>query len=163
MKRLVIAGAIGVVLIGLWSLPGSSQVTDVPQVRRIAAFMRPKLQHSQKVLEGIVMKDFDMISKNARKLSLLSMDSSWQVIQKQEYFDRSREFQRTAYMLSQLADKNNLDGAALAYIQLTTQCFECHKYVRDRADDDDPIPLQKPKGEPIRKPAPKGSAPRGDR
>jgi hypothetical protein len=29
------------------------------------------------------------------------------------------------------ADKENLDGAALAYVQLTLSCVNCHKVVRD--------------------------------
>ena len=29
------------------------------------------------------------------------------------------------------AKAKNLDGATLAYVRLTMNCIECHKYVRD--------------------------------
>jgi cytochrome c556 len=72
-----------------------------------------------------------MIAKNSQAMSLLSLETNWQVLQTAEYLDRSKEFRRTADALTQAAKKKNLDGAALAYVQLTMNCINCHKYVRD--------------------------------
>lgn len=71
-----------------------------------------------------------MIAKNSQAMSLLSLESNWQVLQTTEYLDRSKEFRRAADALTQAAKKKNLDGAALAYVQLTMNCINCHKYVR---------------------------------
>jgi cytochrome c556 len=94
-------------------------------------FMRRKLSHSQKILEGLVIEDFDLMAKNAQQLSLLSLDASWQVVESMEYSQQSLEFRRAADSLTAAAKKKNLDGAALAYVEVTMKCVNCHKYVRD--------------------------------
>ena len=103
-------------------------------------FMRAKLANSQKVLEGLATEDFDMIAKNAQAMSLLSQATNWQVLQTQEYLQQSQDFRRTADALTEAARKKNLDGAALAYVELTMKCVNCHKYVRGvRMADLEPI------------------------
>jgi cytochrome c556 len=93
-------------------------------------FMRLKLTHSQKVLEGLALEDFAMIAKNAQDISLLSQAASWQVLQTPEYLEHSGEFRRSADALTRAAQEKNLDGAALAYVAMTMKCVSCHKYVR---------------------------------
>ena len=93
-------------------------------------FMRAKLDHSQKVLEGLALEDFDMIAKHGQELSLLSLAASWQVLETMEYQQQSVEFRRAADALTEAAKKKNLDGAALAYVEVTMKCVNCHKYVR---------------------------------
>ena len=93
-------------------------------------FMRAKLSHSQKVLEGLTTEDFDLIAKNSQAMSLLSQATNWQVLQTQDYLQQSQDFRRTADALTEAARKKNLDGAALAYVELTMKCINCHKYVR---------------------------------
>ena len=92
--------------------------------------MRRKLPHSQKVLEGLATEDFEMIAKHAQELSLLSQATTWQVLQTPDYLDHSTEFRHAADRLTEAARKKNLDGAALAYVDVTMSCINCHKYVR---------------------------------
>ncbi|MBA4019957.1 MAG: hypothetical protein C0483_22555 [Pirellula sp.] len=98
---------------------------------KLAAFMRLKLQHSERILEGIVLEDYKLIEKNAQDLSLLSHDEMWQVFQTPEYLQHSLEFRRAADELVGAARKRNLDGATLAYMGVTLKCVSCHKHVRD--------------------------------
>ncbi|HUE73830.1 MAG TPA: hypothetical protein VMP01_23320 [Pirellulaceae bacterium] len=114
-----------VVLTGLLWQSASAQETD-----KVAIFMKAKLEHSQKVLEGLTMEDFDKIAKHAQEMSLLSQASTWQVLQTPEYHDRSVEFRRSVDGLTEMARKKNLEGAALAYVDVTMKCVSCHKYVR---------------------------------
>jgi cytochrome c556 len=100
------------------------------QPDQVSQFMRAKLVHSQKVLEGLALEDFEMIAKNSQQMSLLSQAATWQVLQTPEYLQQSTEFRRTADALTEAARKKNLDGAALAYVELTMKCVNCHKYVR---------------------------------
>ena len=93
--------------------------------------MRAKLEHSQKCLETLVTEDFNGIAKHAQELSLLSQAAEWQVLQTLEYQRHSREFRRTADALTKAGQDENLDGAVLAYMQLTMNCVNCHKYVRN--------------------------------
>lgn len=93
-------------------------------------FMRSKLDHSQRVLEGLALEDFDAIAKHGQELSLLSLAASWQVLETMEYQQQSVEFRRAADAITEAAKKKNLDGAALAYVEMTMKCVNCHKYVR---------------------------------
>ncbi len=93
-------------------------------------FMRVKLGHSQKVMEGLVLEDFDEIAKNAQEMSLLSLAETWQVFETPEYVEYSRKFRNAADALTDAAKQKNLDRATLAFNQVTTKCVECHKYVR---------------------------------
>jgi cytochrome c556 len=93
-------------------------------------FMQVKLKHSQSVLEGLVLEDFDKIAKNAQEMSLLSLAETWQVLQTPEYIDYSRKFRNATDTLSDMAKKKNLTEATKAFNLMTTRCVECHKYVR---------------------------------
>jgi cytochrome c556 len=96
----------------------------------VADFMRLKLEHSKDVLEGLATEDFGMIARGAQEMSLLAQASTWQVLQTPEYNQQSMEFRRTADAITRAAQDENLDGAALAYVELTMKCVTCHKYVR---------------------------------
>lgn len=97
---------------------------------KVADFMQLKLQHAQKVLEGLAIEDLDMVAKNAQEFSLLSQAASWNVLQTEEYIQQSAEFRRTADAMTKAAKDNNLDAAAIRYVELTMKCIHCHKYVR---------------------------------
>ena len=99
-------------------------------VNNVRDFMRKKLVHSQKVLEGITTDDLALVAKHSQELSLLSQAATWQVLQTPEYLQHSNEFRRAADALTEAANKRNSDGAALAYLDVTMKCVTCHKYVR---------------------------------
>lgn len=110
----------------------------------VAPFMRLKLTHSEKLLEGIALADFGMIEKYSQALSIQSRDEMWQILQTPDYLQHSIDFRRAADRVTAAARKKNIDAAALAYVGLTLQCVECHKHVRDvrRADVDLQAPLR---------------------
>ena len=93
-------------------------------------FMRAKLKHSQEIVEGLALENFDQIAKNAQQLSSLSQAMGWQVFPNEEYVVQSSEFRRAVEALRNQAKEKNLDGAALAYLDVTMKCINCHKYVR---------------------------------
>ena len=111
-------------------LAGSVEAQDAPQEDKMKLFMRAKLEHSQDVLEALTIEDFKGIQKAAQELSLLSRATQWQVLQTPEYATRSSEFRREVEGLRNAAEKENLDGATLAFVKVTMNCVECHKYVR---------------------------------
>ena len=93
-------------------------------------FMRAKLKHSQEIVEGLALENFDQITRNAQQLTLLSHATNWQVFQTEEYLMQSREFRRATEALRDQAKKKNLEGAVLAYMDVTMKCVNCHKYKR---------------------------------
>jgi cytochrome c556 len=109
--------------------PAAQEATVQPD--KVAAFMRAKLAHSQNVLEGLAVEDFDLIDRGANDLALASQASSWQVLQTADYARHSDEFRRSCNALRAAAKARNLDGAALAWMEVTMKCIQCHKYVRD--------------------------------
>jgi hypothetical protein len=113
------------ILLGVVASLAQSQQDVGPKL-----FMRSKLEHSQKLLEALALEDFPAMAKHSQDLSLLSLAASWQVLQTPEYAQQSLEFRRAADALTEAADKKNLDGAALAYVEMTMKCVKCHKYVR---------------------------------
>jgi hypothetical protein len=102
-----------------------------PVADRVAGFMRAKLGHSQNVLEGLSTADYDLIERGAQELSLASLDSNWQVLQTEDYVRQSAEFRRACDALKKAAQDKNLDGATVAWMDVTLKCVQCHKYVRD--------------------------------
>jgi hypothetical protein len=110
----------------------AGQAQEPPAVRPdvVGEFMRAKLGHSQDVLEGLALEDFDKIARGAHELALASQASSWQVLQTEDYARQSAEFRRSCDSLRTAAKAGNLDGAALAWMEVTMKCVQCHKYVR---------------------------------
>lgn len=104
-----------------------------PGQQSAKGFMRAKLTHAQKVLEGIALEDLKSVALHAEQLKLLSLDANWQVLQTADYARHSEDFRRAADLLAQSADKGNLDAAVLAYFRLTQNCVDCHRHVRDQA------------------------------
>src|SRR5689334_15945359 len=61
---------------------------------KLKDFMRPKLAHSQKLLEGLTLEKFDAIDKEAQSLAQLSRQSEWNVLEDPDYMGYSLEFRR---------------------------------------------------------------------
>ncbi len=92
--------------------------------------MRLKLEPVKGVLEGIALSDFDSISKNAGRIRTLLLDENWMVVQSEDYRSQSIEFRKAVEQLKQAADNKNIDGATLAYMQMTLRCVQCHQALR---------------------------------
>ncbi len=125
MKRMILLLAIA---LPLTAFLGDRGETKEPV--ELKDFMRLKLKYAQGILEGLVIEDYEMIAKNSQDMSLISLDSTWNVLLTEEYSKQSGEFRRTANALTRAADAENIDGATLGYVGLTMRCVNCHKYLR---------------------------------
>jgi hypothetical protein len=130
---LPIAVVIGMpVLVGHGAEPQEDpQVLDRGIAKELNELMRRKLENSQKVLEGIVLSDFDKIARHANELIAISKQAEWQVLKTPEYESYSNDLRRNAEVLIQHSKEKNLDGTVLAYVDLTLTCVKCHKHVRE--------------------------------
>jgi hypothetical protein len=97
----------------------------------VSDLMHKKLKNSQNVLEGIAMSDFDKIAKHADEIVQISRDTEWKVVKSPRYDLFSDEFRGNAETMIKEAKNKNLDGVALAYVEMTLNCVKCHKYVRE--------------------------------
>jgi hypothetical protein len=135
MKRLmmtltVLAVALGIALRSSGEQPKAALPTKDDE-KKVKELMRHKLTCAQKVLEGLAVSDFDLISSNADELIQVSKESEWRVLKTPKYEVFSNEFRRSAESLGTKAREKNLDGASLAYVELTLTCVRCHKHVRE--------------------------------
>lgn len=98
--------------------------------KSVSEFMRLKLKLSQDAMEGIVNEDYDLIKTSADALSKMGTQKEWNVIPLDDYSQMTAEFRRSAKSMAKEAEKSNIDGTAMAYLQLTMSCVECHKLTR---------------------------------
>jgi hypothetical protein len=102
-----------------------------------ADIMKQKLKYSQAVLEGLAVENYSQIAANAKALNLLSQMAEWRILPSADYIRYSSDFQQLTNQLTKSANSKNLDAATLNYVQLTLNCVNCHKHVREhRAGDE---------------------------
>jgi hypothetical protein len=119
-----------IVLSGFIIATSRSAPPETKSKETLRDYMQLKLTHSQEILKGLALEDYGAIAKNAQDLSTLSRGETWNVMQTEEFLQHSAEFRRAADAMRDAAKKKNIDGAALAYMETTMKCVNCHKYVR---------------------------------
>ena len=93
------------------------------------AVMREKLVKAQKILEAVVTSDWPSLESHSRELEQLTNDPRWTVLKYPEYATRSAAFTRAIRALHTAAAQRDLEAAPKAYIDVTLQCVECHRYL----------------------------------
>jgi hypothetical protein len=126
MKMLIILLVFLAVSGMLAPLTGQAQSKD-----KLSRLMADKLHHSQALLEGLVTRNFNKITHSAEELIQLSKTAEWFVLQTPRYELHSNEFRRAAETIVQKSKQKNIDGVALAYVDMTLSCVRCHDYVRE--------------------------------
>ncbi len=123
------ASIVGVVLLGMIATVfGVQEKQDTDQTT--SAFMQQKLDYSREIVAGLATEDFAKISKSAQDLMLLSHEADWKVITTPEYLKASSDFRETVARLRSAGKEKNLDGATIAYFEVTLNCVRCHKQLR---------------------------------
>lgn len=100
--------------------------------KKLADFMQMKLEYSKEILAGLALEDYERIAKNSQALSLMSLESGWNVLNTQDYLDQSRDFRSTSKVIQEAAKEKNIERATLGYVSMTVRCVECHSYLRKR-------------------------------
>lgn len=138
MKRtLVIAIPAFAILLSMIPLHGKPQEqTGKTSKAQLNSFMEMKLEHAKGILEGLATEDFEQIAKASQALTALSLESTWNAYTTMEYLDHSADFRRALNVVASAAQEKNLDRAALGYVNMTVQCIECHRYLRDKQSGD---------------------------
>lgn len=103
---------------------------STPMPAKAADFMQRKLDFTRTVVDGLATENYAKISAGAQDLLVLSHEADWNVITSAEYLKMSAEFRKSTERLLQQGEQKNLDGATLAYFEVTLNCIRCHKQVR---------------------------------
>jgi hypothetical protein len=130
MKTIATAGLVAVALMAV--LAGSA--CGAEEEEKMSFWMKKKLAYTEGILVGLTSEDFEAIGKNARSMNALGYFEKWVRAGSAEYSSQLKIFKNANERLIRMADEENLDGAALAYVQLTLSCVNCHKVVRDRGE-----------------------------
>ncbi len=111
-----------------WSQPREERP---PAPAESAALMRAKLASTQKIVEGLLAKDFDLVVRGGDELLKIEAHAGWPAEQDQVYSHHRNGMQQQAAKISQLGRDRNLEGASYAYMHLVSSCIDCHSYCRD--------------------------------
>ena len=109
---------------------------DSPAQPNEAMVMQVKLQRSQTLLGALAKEDYKTLAENAESLVRISDSTAFlRAYKTGEYEFQAQVFKRTAMALAAKAKDKNLDGATLAYSEMTISCVRCHAYFRDKKRD----------------------------
>jgi cytochrome c556 len=103
-----------------------------PQTEKDANFwMKQKLNYSQSIFAALAAADFDSMTASAEKLITLNKVEDFVKHRNAKYKAQLDIFQFASEDLLRQAEKQSVEGAALAFHQLTLSCVNCHKLLRD--------------------------------
>jgi hypothetical protein len=141
MRHWAYAVVLAVLAAGMVSLRGAGQDArpeEKPKAdekaradEKTRALMRRKLEHSQKILEALVLNDLDAAGKHSEELLKIRKDPVFRTMKTPEYELWSEEFTRSAEGIVKASRDGNLEAAKLQYLGMTMSCFHCHSYTRD--------------------------------
>ncbi len=131
----LLGGLLVVAAIGGVTLDASKAATTDETIQNDAAagqsLMRQKLDHSQKLLGALAIADFERIVSNAEELQLISLEARWIMPHSPEYAEYGEDFRHALTRVVRASDNQNIDGAALSFVQVILTCVQCHKVVRE--------------------------------
>lgn len=119
--------------VGFTVLAWGQQSNRIPEPGReqLSGLMRAKLSSSQRVVEGLMAGDFDVIRKGGDDMIKICDAEEWRTREDQVYAHYRSELRRGAIKLMKQADEKSLDGAAYTYMHTMTTCISCHEYCRN--------------------------------
>lgn len=136
MRRLL-TGLLGIGLLStawaFYALGQQPALLNAKASQDTVVLMRAKLSSSQKVVEGLMAGDFQMISKGGRDLQKICDSNQWRRGEDQVVSHYRSELRRGATKLVAQAEDKNLDGAAYTYMHTLSTCINCHDYSRNVA------------------------------
>ncbi len=131
MKRTVSIVAICLAMAGALSLGRADEPEkEKSQHGEPSFWMKKKLQYSEEILAGLASEDFEQIRSAAKAMNALSQVEKWTHLARPDYRTLLSIFRDANETLIIEAEDEDLDGATLAYMQLTLSCVNCHKIVR---------------------------------
>lgn len=127
MRRSLLA----LLLLPLLTIPLVSQ--ERKKKREPDPLMAAKLKEAQSVLEGLTLNDLAKVQKSAEELLRISKEAQFRKALNTPAYDlHANNFQRAAETVIAKAKEKNLDGATLAYVDMTITCVRCHQHTREQ-------------------------------
>jgi hypothetical protein len=132
MDRIIALAFCGFVLVAGFDAALAEEPAATAEQRHQPSFwMKKKLEYSEQILAGLTSEDFDRIRNSAKAMNALGHIENWVHASRPGYRAQLTIFHDANEQLIAEANDDDLDGATLAYVQLTLSCVNCHKVVRD--------------------------------
>jgi hypothetical protein len=131
MKNTLTALIVVVLSFGAVAVVAPGAEDNKPPPKESSIWMQAKLLHAQKILAGLTKPDFDAIIEHAQAMTTLGYLEQWDNADRPAYKQELSHFDAVNKELIRQAKAKNIEGATLAYTQLTTSCVKCHSIVRD--------------------------------
>jgi hypothetical protein len=100
-----------------------------------SVWMTRKLSRSTSILEGLALGDFDKIAVSAEELKLFAKMEAFARSKTPGYRTQLRIFEEANDEIIRQARRDNIEGVALAFNQLTNSCVNCHKQLRKSSNE----------------------------
>ena len=131
LQRVVSVGALWCA----WSFSPAAVEAQQPktgdQNQPVSFWMRKKLEFSQNILSGIATADFDAIVSNAEAMGRLSHVEGFIRRQTPGYQTQLKIFEEAVTEIAREGKRESVEGASLAFSQMTVSCVNCHKRLRE--------------------------------
>lgn len=114
--------------------PTAAQEKSDVAADKASAWMKQKLELSQNILTGLTHGDFEQVEINAQRMNVVNYLEKGIASDKPQYEEYRRQlnyFTLANREILRQAKAKNIEGATLAYNQLTISCVQCHQVVRD--------------------------------
>lgn len=127
MSRYVKVAVGAVLVVAASSMITKSGKTQDPMDETSREIMWRKLDLSHDVLEALALEDYEALEAYGEDLESLATAGSLFILDSDEYRGQAEDFRIAARALRRAAQEENVQAAALAYMDLTLRCIRCHR------------------------------------
>jgi hypothetical protein len=115
----------------------ASEEAPVPAVtddQPMSVWMEKKLEYSKGILEALTAGRYEDIEKHAEQMRVIGKIEGFVRGRTPSYKTHLQTFDLATRELKRQARTKNIEGATLAFHQLTTSCVTCHQSLRESSD-----------------------------
>jgi len=135
MKRIFAMLILSVSSVSGTAKPQSRErIPEVTIEKPMSFWMAQKIDLSKKILESLTKQDFAALETDANQLRTLGKIEGFVRRQDEAYRRYQQQFDSALLDVANQARARNVEGAALAFNQLTTSCVVCHKRLRQQSE-----------------------------
>ncbi len=103
---------------------------SVSNEKPMSFWMAQKVEHSKRILEALTKEDYAQVEAEANKLRTIGKIEGFVRRKDPVYRRHQRSFDSSLADIAAQAHAQNVEGATLAFNQLTSSCVMCHKMLR---------------------------------
>lgn len=97
----------------------------------MSVWMAKKIEYSKAILEALTAGRYDDIEKHAEQMRMIGKVEGFVRGRSPSYKAHLQTFDLATRELKRQAAAKNIEGATLAFHQLTTSCVTCHQTLRE--------------------------------